>query len=178
MPKVQTTKLRDRLNTPNRDGLWLFSDLEAGDRSSRRRVDEGRCLRVQNVERFASQSVEQQLTHQAAVVDVHPLGAGDERSVVAAAPMLCRRKEVVDMQARKAAGLHAPASRRLKEPGLPLRRDLVVPYIRGIAEEERRPVHRGKFQGSVVAKPDCRATAETHHRQVRAQHQGRQWVDV
>ena len=82
------------------------------------------------------------------------------------------------MQSRKTAGLHTSDSRRLKEPGLPLRRDLVVPHVWGIAEEERRPVHGRKFQGSVVAKPDCRATAETHHRQVRAQHQGRQWVDV
>ena len=59
MPKVQTTKFRDLLNAPNGDGLWLLSDLEAGDRSSRRSVNKRRSFRVQHVERFTPQAVKQ-----------------------------------------------------------------------------------------------------------------------
>ena len=178
MPKVQTAKVCHLLHAANGDGFGLLANLEAGNRPSGRCVNKWCSLRIQHVERLASQAVEQQLAHQASVVDVHPLGAGDECAVVAAAPVLCRRKEEVDMQARKPTRLHSPASRRLKEPSFPLRCDLMVPHIRRIAQEERGPVDRGKFQSSVFTEPDDRTIAKTHHCQVCAQHQGCQRVDV
>ena len=177
-PLGQAAEVRDRLDPADLHRRDRVAYAEAGDRPRRRRIRERLRLGREDVERLAAQLVEQKPAHECAVVDVQPLRGGDERAEIAAAPVLGGGEEEMDVQARQGARVQAVSAGGLQEPGLPLRRDLVVAHVGRVADEERRALRLGKCQCAVVAEVDAGPAGQPRRRQVGAQHEGGQRIDV
>ena len=124
------------------------------------------------------QVVEKKPAQEPAVAGVQPLRGGDERAVVAVVPELGGGEEEVGVEPGQCGGGQAAASGRLGEPGLPLRGDPVVAHVRRVAQEEGRARGLRQAQRAVVGQVDAGAVRQAGGRQVGAQHERGQRVDV
>src|SRR5260370_1256941 len=82
---------------------------------------------------------EQQGADEAAIVDIEPLGGGDQHSGVTGGRVQGGGEEEMGVQAGQATGGHAQPGGGGTEPVLPGRRHLMVPHVRRVAQEQGGP---------------------------------------
>jgi len=151
---------------------------EAGDDGGRGRVGEGGDGRLEQMHRLAAEDAEQQRANQAAIVDVEPLGRGDEHAAVTGHSMLGGSEEEVRVQPGKRARGQVMTARCGGKPPLPFRGDQVVAHVRGITEIQRLATGRGQAQRPVVREQDVRACGQAAHGEVGTGNDRRRRIDL
>ena len=128
--------------------------------------------------RAPAEAIEQQPADCLTVVDVEPLGTGDEAADVAGPPVESGREEEVRVQSRKAREANPEAPGREASPRFSIRANVVVPYVGWVADESRATLVPGDCRLRVVGVKHARALVAAERREPATRQQRRQRVGV
>lgn len=124
-----------------------------------------------------AEAVHEEPAHKFSVVDIEPLGSGDEGTVITRRRVLdCGQEEVHVKTGELARRMAAPGGCS-REPCLPARAEQVVSNVRGIAQEQGRRLGIPQACLPKVLNYHSRAVGETGSGKMRSREDGSKGID-